>query len=214
MAEGRQQLSRERILEAAAELAGREGIEGISMRRLAQELDVWPMSVYRYFRDKDELVDAVAADVTRAAMTALGAGDWRTQLHELLGGVRAAIARDPHGLGTRAARAFLEPEMLALSEAGVAILERAGFRGREGAAAWRALFSYTLGSASFSLGDTPDDARRRIRAAVGALPDEDFPVLLDLADDFAVALSSEDEFALGLDLLLDGLEARLRATAR
>src|SRR3954451_8011577 len=74
VAEGRQQLSRERILGAAAELAGRDGLESLSMRRLAQELDVWPMSVYRYFRDKDELVDAVAAEVTRGAMKALGAG--------------------------------------------------------------------------------------------------------------------------------------------
>src|SRR5436305_14088251 len=103
-------LSRERILEAAAELAGRDGLDALSMRRLAHELDVWPMSVYRYFRDKDELVDAVAAEVTRGAMPAPGAGSWRTHLGKLLGAVRHAIAPDPHGLGARPARAVLQPE--------------------------------------------------------------------------------------------------------
>ncbi len=52
-------LSRERILDAALELVVDDGWNGLSMRRLAQELDVWPMAVYRYFRDKDELLDAV-----------------------------------------------------------------------------------------------------------------------------------------------------------
>src|SRR3954453_13226884 len=54
-------LSRERILEVALELASAEGVEALSMRRLAQELDVWPMSVYRYFQDKDALLDAMAS---------------------------------------------------------------------------------------------------------------------------------------------------------
>src|SRR3954447_784796 len=59
-------LSRVRILEAALGIAEHEGIESLSMRRLALELDVWPMSVYRYFQDKDALLDAMAADVAGA----------------------------------------------------------------------------------------------------------------------------------------------------
>ena len=205
MAEARQQLSRERILAAAAGLAQRDGLEALSMRRLAEELDVWPMSVYRYFRDKDELVDAVAAEVTRGAMVALGGGNWRSQMTKLLAGVRDAIARDPHGLGARASRAFLAPESLRVSEAGMAILDRAGFTAGDAAAAWRALWSYTLGAAMFTLGDSPGDARRHVRAAVGALPDDEYPVLLRSADEFAAALSAADEFERGLELMLDGL---------
>src|SRR4051794_11070052 len=71
----KQQLSRDRILEAAVALAARDGLDALSMRRLAQELDVWPMSVYTYFRDKDELVDAIAAEVARGAMVALEGSD-------------------------------------------------------------------------------------------------------------------------------------------
>src|SRR3954470_5162375 len=109
------QLSRDRILNAARAVVEEDGLDALSMRRLAQELDVWPMSVYRYFRDKAELVDAVAAEVTRGARAALGAGTCRTQIGKRRGAVRDAIARDPHGLGARAARAFLEPEALRVS---------------------------------------------------------------------------------------------------
>ena len=52
-------LSRQRIVATSFGLLEREGWEALSMRRLAQELDVWPMAVYRYFHDKDELVDAL-----------------------------------------------------------------------------------------------------------------------------------------------------------
>jgi AcrR family transcriptional regulator len=205
-------LSRERILAVASELTGREGLAALSMRRLAQELDVWPMSVYRYFRDKDELVDAIAAEMAGAAMTAIQEqADWATQLRGLLTGVRAAIARDPETLGGRLSRAFLAPETLALAEAGLAILNRAGLEAAEAARAWRALWSYTVGFAGLRLADTPAEARRLARVAVAGLPDAGYPHLLSAAEEFASAVSSDDEFDHGLDLLLAGV---VRASAR
>ncbi|TMK62803.1 MAG: TetR family transcriptional regulator [Actinobacteria bacterium] len=52
-------LSRERIARAGLELSDREGVEGLSMRRLARELGVTPMALYVHFRNKDELIDMV-----------------------------------------------------------------------------------------------------------------------------------------------------------
>src|SRR2546425_8444125 len=75
-------LSREHILEVALELAENEGIDALSMRRLAQELDVWPMSVYRYFQDKDELLDAVVGRAAERVSLPGEAGAWRGQLRE------------------------------------------------------------------------------------------------------------------------------------
>src|SRR3954452_10158862 len=88
-------LSRERILEVALELAEEDGVEALSMRRLAQELDVWPMSVYRYFQDKDALLDAMAADLIDAVAAPDASASWRAQLHGLLEGARHAIAASP-----------------------------------------------------------------------------------------------------------------------
>src|SRR5215212_1615894 len=101
-------LSRERILEVALDVAGRDGIESLSMRRLAQELDVWPMSVYRYFQDKDALLDAMAAAAAADVARPSRRGSWRTQITALLEDAQRSIGASP-GLAGRLPRAFLTP---------------------------------------------------------------------------------------------------------
>ncbi|HEV3229735.1 MAG TPA: TetR/AcrR family transcriptional regulator C-terminal domain-containing protein [Solirubrobacteraceae bacterium] len=213
-------LSRERILRVARQLVDREGLGALSMRRLAQELDVWPMSVYRYFQDKDALLDALAADAAEAIpvptagapMPSAGAS-WRTQLHSLLGDARTAIGEDPSGIGSRLARAFFTPGALRVSEAGLRILRAAGFDATEAASAWRALWSYTFGFAIFRVAPTATETLRQARTAIAALPDDEYPTLLATSNELAAALATEDEFDYGLDRLLDGLEAGLPSAA-
>jgi AcrR family transcriptional regulator len=191
-------LSRELILAAAAQIAHEEGIGALSMRRLARALDVWPMSVYRYFSDKDALLDALAAEAAGDVELPVESADWRVRLRALLEESRSAIA-DP--VGGRMGRAFLTPEGLRLSEAGLAILADAGIEGDEAASAWRALWSYTFGFATFTLaGPTA--------AAIDRLPPDEYPALAAAGPRLAAALADEGEFARGLELLLDGLEAR------
>src|SRR5438067_6768492 len=102
-------LSRERILEAAAELAGRDGLDALSMRRLAQELDVWPMSVYRYFRDKDELLDAVVGRAAERVSLPGESGSWKEQLRDLLGRTHELLDSHAPGLRGQFPRALLTP---------------------------------------------------------------------------------------------------------
>jgi AcrR family transcriptional regulator len=196
-------LSRERILEVALELADQEGIDALSMRRLAQELDVWPMSVYRYFQDKDALLDAMAADrIEQLPDPRAGAG-WREQTHALLEEVARRLEASP-GLAARLPRAFLTDGALRLPEAGLGILLDAGFDPGEAASAWRALWSYTFGFATFRA-----DSPRAVKAAIAGLSEDEHPALTSAGDALAQALTSDDEFAAGLDRLLDGLEARV-----
>jgi AcrR family transcriptional regulator len=140
-----ERLSRERILDTALALVKKDGLGNLSMRRLAQELDVWPMSLYRYFHDKDELVaalaDAAAGDIASPA----AAGPWRHQMGELLGQARAIFERHPGSLrpqdnGPAAAR---------VRDAGLAILKLAGISSAEAERAWQALLAYTAGAAAF-----------------------------------------------------------------
>ena len=197
-------LSSDRILAAALEIADREGLDALSMRRLAQALDVWPMSVYRYFQDKDALLDAMAAGAA-GRTRALSPGDsWQEQIRALLSGAQEALA-GAAGLGNRLPRAFLDPQALDLSETGLRILASAGFSPSEAARAWRALWSYTFGFATFRLAPTPDEAVRRVKAAVAALPASDYPALTEAGDDLADAFAADAEFEFGLDRLLDGL---------
>jgi AcrR family transcriptional regulator len=203
--EPRTRLSRERILAAARSIARDGGVEALSMRRLAQELDVWPMSVYRYFQDKDALLDALAAGAAGGIEAPEPGADWRDRLRALLHGARAALA-DPAGLGGRLPRAFLTPAGLRLPEAGLAILSDAGFEKAQAASAWRALWSYTFGFATFTLAPRPDEAERAAAAALAALPRDDYPALAAAGPAFAAALASVDEeFDRGLELLLGAL---------
>jgi AcrR family transcriptional regulator len=194
-----QRLSRERILDVALETVEDEGLDALSMRRLAQRLDVWPMSIYRYFRDKDELLDALAESAAVSLAVPSGRASWRNQMRALLHDARRVLGAD---LASRLPRAMLTPGLLKLSETGMAILLKAGFPPREAASAWRALLSYTFGFAVTSVGG---DAARRTRAAIAALEDEEFPALHATSADVAAALADDDEFDRGLDRLLDGL---------
>ena len=200
-------LSRERILGVALEIAEREGVDGLSMRRLAQALDVWPMSVYRYFQDKDALLDAMAAGVVGSVSRPRRSGSWRAQLHTLLGDANRSIAASP-GLAGRLPRGFLTPDALKLSEAGMATLTQAGFSAAEAAGAWRALWSYTFGFATFRV-----ESRRGVRAALAALPEDEYPALTASVDELADALASDEEFSRGLDRMLDALERDLARTS-
>ena len=76
-------LSREPIVAAALELVDRDGWDALSMRRLAVELDVWPMAIYRHFSDKEDLLAAVA-DAAADRVAAPG-GDLRQLAHEARG---------------------------------------------------------------------------------------------------------------------------------
>ncbi|MEA2450993.1 MAG: hypothetical protein QOG63_2925 [Thermoleophilaceae bacterium] len=203
--EPRTRLSRERILDAAGSIVRGQGVDALSMRRLAQELDVWPMSVYRYFQDKDALLDALAAGAAGQVGPPAAGADWRDRMRALLGDARAALA-GPGGLGGRLPRAFLTPEGLRVPEAGLAILSAAGFTAAEAASAWRALWSYTFGFATFTLAPRPEDAQRAAAAAIAALPAGDYPALASAGPELAAALASDDdEFERGLDLLLGAL---------
>ena len=201
-------LSRERILDVALGIAAAEGVDALSMRRLAQELDVWPMSVYRYFQDKDALLDAMAAAVAGGVSPPARSGPWRERLHELLRGAERSIAASP-GLADRLPRGFLTPDALRLSEAGLAILGDAGFAPERAARAWRALWSYTYGFATFRV-----ESARSVRAAVAGLPEGDYPALASAGDHLAAAFADDGEFEEGLDRLLDGFERDLTVAPR
>ena len=151
-------LSRERILRTALDLVESEGLAALSMRRLAEELDVWPMSVYRYFQDKDALLDAIAASAAGDVKLSHGSATWREQVRDLLHEARGAMGATPSELADRWSRAFLTPGALRLSEAALAALESAGFSKEEAATAWRALWSYSFGFSMFALAPTPAEA--------------------------------------------------------
>ena len=144
-----ERLSRERILDTALALVARDGLDALSMRRLATELDVWPMSLYRYFHDKDELLAALADAAAENIAPPSAGGPWREQMQELLAQARSIFERHPGGMRPQDDG----PATARVRDAGLAILERAGFGGDEARSAWQALLAYTAGTAGFDSGD-------------------------------------------------------------
>jgi AcrR family transcriptional regulator len=73
-------LSKERVLGAAVALADAQGVEGLSMRKLAQELGVVPMALYKHVANKDELLDAMVDVVVGEIDPPAGGTDWKTAM--------------------------------------------------------------------------------------------------------------------------------------
>lgn len=203
---GRPALTRERIARAALVLLDREGPEGFSMRTLAAELGTGTMTLYGYFRSKDELLDAAVDVAVEEVGVDIGEGTWKDQMRALMLGIREGLARHPGGIRLRLARPILTPGALRFTEAALQILKRAGFDAREATRIYQTLFFYTFGVASFGSPAAPDEVKRRARATLLALPPEHYPELTAAADEAAEALAAEDQFERGLDQLLDALE--------
>jgi len=201
-------LSRERIARAGLELSDREGVEGLSMRRLARELGVTPMALYVHFRNKDELIDMVVDLGARELSLPSERGPWKRQLGLLMSEIRRGVERHPGALQVRRGRPLMSLGVMRGPELGLRIMLRAGFGTADAVAAWRALFSYTLGFASFSSEASTDAARRHARVALAALPEDEFPALSGAASEALAAMGGEAQFEFGLRCLLDGLEAR------
>ena len=207
----RNRLSRAQVAAAALEVADREGLDALSMRVLAERLGVGTMTLYGYFRNKDELLDAVVDCAVSDERPPDLDGDWRGQLREVVRYARRGLLRHPSLVELRVRRPVLRPEALRFSEMVLRILRDAGFDVGEAAASFRLLFTYTLGFAALSPATATEDDRAAARAALASLPPATFPALTEARDEASLAMGGDDVFDYGLDRILDGLEARLAA---
>ena len=205
----RERLSREQIARAALDYLDRHGLAELSMRRLARELGVAPMSLYNYFPTKRELLDAVAEAAFAGQQVTISGAGWREQLTSLATAARAALDRHPCVVQIRILQPVLDPQSLQFAEAGLRILEDAGFPPEEAAKAFRLLFTYTMGFAGFSPAASEQSAHEAAEAALSGLPAEYFPRLSVAIAEAADAMGGDAVFAYGLDRILDGLESRL-----
>ena len=206
----RQSLSREAVARTALRIADEEGVEALSMRRLGSELQVSPMALYRYVRDKDDLVDAAVEVAAAEQRVVIGDGaTWRETIETIMRGIRARLQEHPSGIRMRLARPMLTPAALELTETALSAMLDAGFTREEAASAWRTLFTYTFGNATFNAPDDVGAARRLTRGALATLPEDAYPALTSSIAEAAATVGGEEPFEAGLELILDGLEAKL-----
>jgi AcrR family transcriptional regulator len=202
-------LSRHQVARAALQILDREGLDGLTMQRIARDLGVGTMTLYGYFRSKDELLDAVIDVAVQQAQPLSGEGSWRDQLHELIHRAHRNLTRHPALVQIRFRQPVLRPEALRFAEAALRILHGAGFESAEATKAFRLLFTYVFGFAGLSPEQTADEARRQAAAAIAILAPEDYPNLTRASAEASTAMAGEEQFEYGLERILDGLEARL-----
>lgn len=216
----REPLTRERIVAAAIAVLDADGLAGLTMRRVARELDAGAMSLYRHVAGREELLDLVLEELASSVPDLRITGDWRVDVANLGRGARKALLQRRDLTLLLTARLGQGPAALWSLERALGIFRGAGFPVADAVRANHALGYFVSGACtweSVGLGGASDPAERAARAADAAerlagLPSEAFPHLAEAAGEL-FAGTADDRFEYGLAALLDGFAARLAALA-
>jgi AcrR family transcriptional regulator len=214
----RHPLTRERIVHTGLSLIDQQGLEFLTMRKLAQELGVDPMSLYRHFKNKEALLDGVADMLWGEVVLPGNETDWEALLRSVATSLYALAHTHPHAYGLLLGRQVLPLSMFQLSDALLERLQRAGFERQRASAIICALFSYAIGYAMVELSTLPPQSFEqggeeslteigRLTQIVRRLPRETPSHMVEAA----YALTNYDadaQFSFGLDLMLTGLRIR------
>ena len=208
-ATSRTQLTRQRVVAAAVELADSDGTESISMRKLAQELGVEAMSLYTHVRSKNDLLDGMAdAVISQIPVSAEGA-DWKASLRQLALAARSVMLRHPWAPRTVEALAAPGPAALQYVNAVLGILREGGFSIAQTHHALHILGSHLLGFTQALFDDSGDlepEAAAALASALGASHPYVVEMALAVTHGGALGRCDDDaEFEFALDFILDGL---------
>jgi AcrR family transcriptional regulator len=211
--EPRARLSKERVLRAAVALAARDGIESLTMRRLADELGAGAMSLYHYVPTKEQLLDGMVDIVFSEIELPSTDDDWKTAMRKRAISTREALGRHRWTIGLMEGRTTHGPANLSLHNAVLGCLRAAGFSMEMTVHAYSVQDAYIYGFAlqerdmsSESADDFAAEAQRQMHEYQAILAE--YPHLVEVVGGY-VAKSGYDyatEFLFGLDLILDGLD--------
>ncbi len=219
---GRPRLSKAAVVERGLALGDAEGLEAVTIRRLAAELGVTPMALYWHFRNKDELLtglaDAVWAEID---VRVDPRDDWPVQLRGLLQSLVQVLRRHPSAsqLLISSEKRTSEAAMVA-TETALAVLHRGGFDAEYSAAIVRnALFTgvmLVMSEPGFEPGMTEAERAehaRQSRVRLALLPPDRFPMLVAAAGPMTACDNPDFHYRVGIDLFVDGVRALSRRLA-
>jgi AcrR family transcriptional regulator len=207
-------LSKDRVLRAAVDLADRVGVDGLSMRRLAQELGVVPMALYKHVASKDELLDGMIDVVVGEIDPPASGADWKAILRRRILSARHVMRRHPWASRVIESRTAATPAVLAYMDSTIGILRAGGFSIDLTHHAMHAMGSRVLGFSQELFEESADPAPdpEVVRAAGVLFPNIAELVLAIYHDPASVVgpgCDDQAEFEFALDLMLDGLERQL-----
>ena len=211
----REPLSRERILAAAVALADREGVDSLSMRRVAQELGVVPMALYKHLANKEEMLGGMLDVVVGEIDPPRTDTDWKTAVRERILSARRALLRHPWASRVMEIRTEPTPTVMGYMDSMIGMFRAGGFTIDLTHHAMHAMGSRMLGF-SQELFNDQTDTDPQLEAEMFAAMSATYPSISELYlavshDDASVVgpgCDDQFEFEFALDLVLDGLERR------
>ena len=210
----RRPLTRDRVLQAALELADAGGFESMTMRRLATQLRVESMSLYNHVANKEDIVDGLVDLVFgEIEVAAPGELDWKVAMRRRALSIRAALNRHRWAVGLMEGRAHTEPASVVLHNAVLGCLREAGFSIAETVQAYSVQDAYIYGFAlqekALPFEDAEESAAVADAQQLEALAAQ-FPYLAEVVAGHVakVGYDFDEAFEYGLELILEGLERR------
>ncbi len=215
--EARLPLSRDRVLGAAIAMADEAGIESLSMRKLGQALGVEAMSLYNHVANKDEILNGIVDMVVdEFELAAPGEADWKAALRRTAISAYEVLIRHRWAANLVLSSSGVSQARLRYMESILGTLRQAGFSAEMTDHGYHAIESHIMGFTLWEVGmdlGSREDFAGLATAFLRELPREQMPYLVEHIEQHLKPRDPEDEgeFAFGLDLILQGLERKLKA---
>jgi TetR/AcrR family tetracycline transcriptional repressor len=211
---GNDRLTRAAVAEHALKLADAEGLDSVTIRRLAQDLGVTPKALYWHFQNKDELFLGMVDHALAAVKATRDLADpWQHQLRSMVESLITVMREHPsladllHGMDTREAASFARATNDALE-----LLTRGGYSLDEGYWSASYLLHGCIGLVSAQPGCPANmtqaeatEWRRQKRLRLERLPQDEYPMLVAFARTLESEPDVERYFRFGVDLLMRGI---------
>jgi AcrR family transcriptional regulator len=208
-------VSHEVIVSTALQLMDTLGPDAVTIRSLADSLGVGAMTLYTYFRSKDELYDAVRDHALALSPLPPAGGHWEDRVRAILTGLHTVMIEHPSLIQLMARRPLAGHEPAEITEAHLRALRDAGFDAATAARVHVTLLYYLLGSGMWEIqriADQQDPERRRqFRATVEAMSARDYPTVVSMAPELAHTATGPEQFEFGLQLMIAALRQQLEA---
>jgi AcrR family transcriptional regulator len=194
----------ETLVDAAADIASADGIDAVTMRRLAERCGVGVMTIYGYVRTKEELLAELADRYLAEIDLPDPATRWQDQLVALYCSVRQVMLKHPTLVPIIATQRLDRRSAYRGAEVVCAALGTTGMSDREVITSFATLTSFTVGSVQRELAAT----RSAARAGLADLPITEFPNVVSLFAEADVG-DVEQDFCDGLQLVIDAIAIRV-----
>jgi AcrR family transcriptional regulator len=212
----RPSVNTERIARVAIEVADADGLEAVTMQRIAREIGLTTMALYRYVSGKSELIDLMIDSASDSAAPIFGkpSSPWSDRLKEWARRCLAIYREHPWFLeATSTRRSIMGPNELAWMESAVAMLAESGLAPEDRHSAFLALIAHVRGHATFQqirkYSESPRKWTRDLVQLLGSQPDR-YPVLLQAVRSGAFEKAPGQAFDFGLDCILEGIRTRVK----